>query len=107
MSTNPEDAHAYISAFCDWLAVRPDGERVRQRLAEAFVEHRDELWPQGEASATPTWIADNIDGILGTIERLYSVAVETDTAGAQEFLDRMSWLPPLLVELHQWQTLDG
>ena len=53
------------------------------------------------------WIAANVDEILATIERLYAHAGEVEGAGVIEFLDRMSWLPPLLAELDQGQLLDG
>jgi hypothetical protein len=61
----------------------------------------------GEPAATPEWIRANVDALLATVERLYAVALEGDYSGAIEFLDRMSWLPPLLAELDQGQLLDG
>jgi hypothetical protein len=87
--------------------VRPDGDRIRQRLADAFVLHREDTWPQGEPAATPEWIDGHVDIILATIERLYAVAVKGEHPGAAEFLDRLSWLPPLLAKLGQGQLLDG
>jgi hypothetical protein len=45
--------------------------------------------------------------LLATTERLYAVAAETDQPGVIEFLDRMSWLPPLLAELDEGVALDG
>ena len=67
-------------------------------LAEAFAEHVDGLWPAGEPAATPDWIAANVDGVLATVERLYSVAIQ-GFPGSDEFFDRMRWLPQLLVKL--------
>jgi len=77
------------------------------RLAEAFIEHVDDLRPAGEPAATPDWIAANVDEMLATVERLYAVSVESDAPGAIEFLDRLSWLPPLLADLDRSTALDG
>jgi HK97 family phage portal protein len=38
---------------------------------------------------------------------VYAIAVEGDHPGDIEFLDRMRWLPPLLVELDRSTALDG
>jgi hypothetical protein len=85
-----------IAAFSAGLPLRPEAERVRERLAAALVAHVDDLWPAGEPAATPEWIAANVNETLATMERLYAVAAVSDQPGAIEFLDRMSWLPPLL-----------
>jgi hypothetical protein len=60
---------AHLSAT---LPIRPDAERVRLRLGTAFIEHVDDLWPQGEPAATPDWIRANVDGILATLEQGFS-----------------------------------
>jgi hypothetical protein len=44
--------------------------------------------------------------MLATVERLCAVAIE-DHPGSAEFLDRMSWLPPLLAMLDQPGVLEG
>jgi hypothetical protein len=52
------------------LALRPDAERVRLRLATAFIQHRVDLWPEGELGATPERIRTNVDDILLLLEQL-------------------------------------
>ena len=97
---------AVISRFCTQLAIRPDGAELRAKLAAAFVDHHSDLWPFGDPSATPQWVEGHVDEILATVERLYQQA----TCGpvAQEFLDRMAWLPPLLKGLDRpLLSLDG
>ena len=91
--------HEVIAAFSARLPLRPDAERVRHVLGEAFVEYIDELWPARRDEASPDWIRANTDEVLAVIERLYNAAAEADTGGAMEFVNRMSWLPPLLAEL--------
>ena len=86
-------------AFSMGLALRPDAELVRAILAAAFVDHAGELWPEGNAAATPEWIRENVDSILATLERLYEVVVAGEHPDADAFLYRMRWLPPFLVEL--------
>ena len=75
-------------------------------LAQAFVEHVDDLWPAGEPCATPQWIAGNIDEVLAVIERLYRVGLEGHP-GSDGFLDRMAWLPALLESLDEPVPFDG
>jgi hypothetical protein len=88
------------------LALRPDAERVRAILAAAFVDHAAELWPEGDAAATPEWIRENVDSILASLERLYEVVVDGEHPNADAFLYRMRWLPPFLVDLARRRT-DG
>src|SRR5690242_19642162 len=92
----PEQDHAAIAALSASLPVRPDADRVRALLADAFVDHRDDLWPDGRDLGSPEWIRANVDGMLATLERLYAAALDGDHPGADEFLDRMAWLPELL-----------
>ena len=99
MTATPEEQHAIVLAFSVGLPLRPDAERVRAILAAAFVDHAGELWPEGDDTATPEWIRENIDPILATLERLYAVVVAGEHPGADAFLNRMRWLPPLLLEL--------
>ena len=99
MTATPEEQHAIVLAFSIGLPLRPDAERVRAILAVAFVDHAGELWPEGNAVATPEWIRENVDAILATLEQLYEVVVTGEHLGADEFLDRMRWLPPLLLDL--------
>jgi hypothetical protein len=95
----PTDQHAAIAHLSATLPLRPDADRVRTLLAEAFIAHVDELWPAGVDQGTPDWIAANVDGVLATLERLYAVALEGDQPGADEFLDRMKWLPGLVAHV--------
>jgi hypothetical protein len=104
---DPEEQRELISAFCTRLALRPDGDAVRARLAQAFVEHHRDLWPFGDPNATPALIEANIDSLLATVERLYSVAIQ-GFPGSDEFFERMGWLPQLLVKLDKpGMLLDG
>ena len=52
------------------LALRPDAERIKLRLGTAFIEHRDDLWPESEPAATPEWIRDHVDDILAAMEKM-------------------------------------
>ena len=99
MTQTPASQHAIVLAFSVDLPFRPDAERVRAILAAAFVDHAGELWPAGDAAATPEWIRENVGSILATLERLYAAAVAGEHPGADAFLYRMRWLPPLLVDL--------
>jgi len=99
VSATPEEQHAIVLAFSISLPLRPDAERVRAILAAAFVDHAGELWLEGDDAATPEWIRENVDPILATLERLYAVDVAGEHPGADAFLNRMRWLPPLLLEL--------
>jgi hypothetical protein len=101
----PEDDLATIGAFTTRLARRPDCERVCALLANAFVEHVDALWPQGEPAATHDWIAGHVFEILAACERLYGEALCEPMA--MEFLDRMAWLPELLKSLDKPMPLDA
>ena len=57
------------------------------------------MWPAGDAAATPEWIGENVGSILDTLEQLYAVVAAGEHPGADAFLYRMRWLPPLLVDL--------
>jgi hypothetical protein len=94
-----ESQHAIVVAFSVSLLLRPDAERVRAILAAAFVDHTGELWPAGDAAATPEWIREHVDSILTTLERLYAMIAAGEHPDADAFLYRMRWLPPLLVDL--------
>ena len=99
MTLTPESQHTIVVAFNVGLPFRHDAERVRAILAAAFVDHADELWPAGDPAATPEWIRENVDSILATLERLYAAVVAGEHDDADAFLDRMRWLPPLLINL--------
>jgi hypothetical protein len=90
-----ETDHVTIAAFCARLPVPADAERVRGVLASEFLIHADELWPAGERARRPR-IAAHTDEIMAVVERLYAVAADSDNPGADEFLDRLAWLAPLL-----------
>jgi hypothetical protein len=97
------DAAERIARLSATLPLRRDADRVRAVLAEAFVAHTDELWPAGADQGSPEWIAANVDGIVATLELLFKAAAE-DHPGSAEFLDRLSWLPPLIHNLEKGRT---
>jgi hypothetical protein len=99
VTATPEGQHAIVVAFSVGLPLRSDAERLRAILAAAFVDHANELWPADEAAPTPEWIREHVDSILATLEQLYAAVVAGGHPGADEFLYRMRWLPPLLVDL--------
>ena len=99
MTETPEEQQLIVLAFSIGLPLRPDAERVRAILAAAFVDHAGELWPENNDAATPEWIRENVNAILATLEQLYEVVVTGEHLGAAEFLYRMRWLPPLLLDL--------
>jgi hypothetical protein len=107
MTATPENQHATIAAFAAKLPLRRDAQCVRHRLAEAFAAHVEDLWPAGDAAATPEWIAANVDGMVATLERLYALAAEDEHPGVGTFLYRMSWLPTLLADIERGTRLDG
>ena len=85
------------------LALRRDGDQVRAALAIAFYDRRDSLSPVDSSCATPQWIANDVDEILGTVERLYGDAVPSGGAG----IPRPHGVPPKLLEsLGQLAPLD-
>jgi hypothetical protein len=96
----PEHDHAAIARLSASLPVRPDADRVRTLLAEAFIAHVDELWPVGRDQGSPEWIRANVDAMCATLERLFAAALDGDQPGADEFLNRMRWLPELLAEIN-------
>ena len=89
-----------ISNFSAQLAPRPDGDRVRSRLAAEFFVRPDDLWPRGVPDAvSPGWLKDHVDELLAPIDRLWNEAACPPQA--TESLDRLSWLPPLIDDL-EW-----
>ena len=102
MAMPPSDPHGII-AFAAKLDTRPDRDRCLAALARAFIEHRDQLWPEGDPHATPTWIAENTAAMLRVLERIYRAACDPDEdhPGAAEFLQRMGWLPALIAALER------
>jgi hypothetical protein len=100
----PEQDQALIAALSASLPLRPDADRVRQLLAEAFIEHIDDLWPDGRDQGSREWIGAHVDEMLATIERLYAVALDCEHPGAEEFLQRMGWLPTLIGDLSEGQA---
>jgi hypothetical protein len=84
------------------LAVHPDGERLRLRLCTAFIEHRADLWPQGEPNATPDWIRAHVDEILGLLE----LAIGRHGQGVCRLPRRLHWALWLLADLGAHSTDD-
>jgi hypothetical protein len=60
------------------LPFRPDAEQVRLRLGTAFIEHVDDLSPEGEPAATPEWILVHVDGICPVLVELTKHAIDID-----------------------------
>jgi hypothetical protein len=106
--TGTPDPHGILS-FAASLDTRPDKHRVLAALGKAFIAHKADLWPEGEAHATPQWITDNVEGIVATLERLYRrVGEDIEHPGAAKFLARMAWLPALIRDLDEGRVrLDG
>jgi hypothetical protein len=101
------DQHAAIAHLSATLPLRPDADRVRAMLAEAFIAHVDELWPAGRDQGSPEWIAGHVDEMVATLERLYAAALDGDHPGADEFLARLAWLPELLETIDGTASLNG
>jgi len=79
------------------LATPPQPTRAVKKKATKKRTMRGPTGPHGTpATATPAWIAANVHEILATLQRLYGLASCLPTA--HEFLDRMAWLMPLLVQ---------
>jgi hypothetical protein len=77
------------------LALRPDAEQVRLRLGTAFIEHVDDLWPQGEPNATDEWIRSHAFDILEALEQ----ALRHDGRDVRRLPHRLHWLLWLLDDL--------
>jgi len=74
--------------------------QCRAILGRTSVEHRADLWPNGEPAATPEWIAGNVPGILDAVARLFAEAGDNDyQPRAVGFLTRMAWLPAMIRDL--------
>ncbi len=97
----PTPDAARLLAFLAALPSRPDAGRCRGALARAFMEHAAEM----QLPAEPSWIADHVDEILGTMGSLFGQAAgggdddDSDFPPATEWLQRMSWLPALIADL--------
>lgn len=104
----PEQDHEAIAQLSASLPLRPDAERVRHLLAEAFIVHVEDLWPAGRDQGSAEWIVANVDSLLATVERLYAVALDGDHPGSDEFLQRMVWLANLAKRIERAGSLaDG
>lgn len=89
-----------IADFARSLLVRPDRARCCSVLAGAFIEHRDELWPEGSPEAGSEWITDHVPGILAQLASMFSIAaIADDEATTDDFLHRMAWVPTLIQDL--------
>ncbi len=42
-------------------------DAARLRLGTAFIEHRADIWPEGDPAATDEWIRANVDDILALL----------------------------------------
>jgi hypothetical protein len=95
-----------IADFPTKLAERPDADRVRALLAQAFDEHRADIWPfTSGVGITREWIEANVDEVLAVVVWLHDTA--PDLPGGTMFLNRLVWLPPLLHRLDQPVPLDA
>jgi hypothetical protein len=72
----------------------PTDQRVRLRLGTAFIEHRDDLWPEGGAPDTD-WIRANVDSILAALQLM----LRHDGRDVRRLPYRLHWLLWLLDEL--------
>jgi len=63
-------------------------------LAQAFVEHVDDLWPGGEPSATTEGIRSHVDDILGLLEQAFHIGPDGRAASLLRVprrLHRLLW----------------
>lgn len=89
-----------IADFARSLLARPDRARCCAVLADALIEHRDELWSEGSPESRPEWIADHVPSILAHLASVFSVvAIIGKEDSADDFLRRMAWLPTLIQDL--------
>jgi hypothetical protein len=77
-------------------------ERVRLRLGTAFIEHRNDLWPAGDAP-TSDWIRDHVDDMVAALEQ----ALRHDGRDVRRLPRRLHWLLWLLADLDKANLLDG
>jgi hypothetical protein len=89
------------------LQVRPDAERVRLRLGTAFIEHVDDLWPQGEPGATDEWIRANVDSILAMLEQGFAIGRHERASSLLRIPHRLHGLLWLLADLEQGTSLES
>lgn len=93
-----------IADFAKSLQARPDRARCCAVLADAFIEHRDELWPEGGPETSPEWIAGHVPGLLAQMASMFSIAaIADDEPTVDDFLARMSWVPTLIQDLDSRQ----
>jgi hypothetical protein len=85
------------------LSLRPDADSLRLRLGTVFIEHVDDLWPEGEPDATPEWIRANVGTILAALEQ----GLRHDGRDVRRLPRRLHWVLWLLADLAQGQLLDG
>jgi hypothetical protein len=76
-------------------------------LGTAFIEHVDDLWPEGEPAATPEWIRANVDSILATLEQMFVIGRDGRAANLRRIPHRLHWLLWLLSDLDQDTSCDG
>jgi hypothetical protein len=74
---------------------------VRLRLGTAFIEHVDDIWPEGEPAATPEWIRARVDDILVLLEQM----IGRDGQGVRRLPHRLHWVLWALADLDT--SLDG
>jgi hypothetical protein len=83
-------------------------ERLRLRLGTEFITHRVDLWPQGEAGATPEWIRAHVDDILGALMQMFAIGRDGRPASLLRVPHRLHWVLWLLDDLDQgWAWLDA
>jgi hypothetical protein len=82
------------------LAQHPDAERIRLRLGTAFVEHVDDLWPEGGAPDRE-WIRCNVEQLLAM-----ELMLRHDRRDVRRLPHRLHWLLWLLADLGMdaWPT---
>lgn len=76
---------------------------MRLRLGTEFIEHVDDLWPEGDPNATPEWIRAHVDEILGLLE----LPLRRDGRDVHRLPHRLHWFLWLLADLDRSMALDG
>jgi hypothetical protein len=69
------------------LALGPDAERISTWRGPASIEHRNDLWPNGEPVARDEWVRANVDDILAEIEQ----GLRHDARDVRRLPRRMHW----------------
>ena len=72
---------------------------MRLRLGTEFIEHIEDLWPQGEPGATAEWIRANAFNILAALEQGFAIGRHGRASSLLRIPHRLHWLLWLLADL--------